>query len=204
LNAYYRVAIKAIRRIDRNHIIFVEGNRWAQDIASLDDFNDDNLALSFHFYEPLEFTFNFEMHLKYPLRSKLGQWDRSFMEKRLVALKAEADRRGRPLWCGEFGVNGRNGMAGEDRWLADILSHFKDLDIHWTYWTWKAVKNHMFPDGIFSYYPNVPWTNRQGPESGWETWKRHWPKHKQAMIESWRTENFSLNRKIAEAMNVIF
>ncbi|NTV29563.1 MAG: glycoside hydrolase family 5 protein [Candidatus Omnitrophica bacterium] len=201
LNRYYRAAIRAVRSIDRNHIIFIEGNRWAQDLACLDDFADENLALSMHFYEPFEFAFNLEPHWRYPLVNKSGRWDRGFMLRRLETLKAEADRRGRPLWCGEFGVNARDGAAGEDRWLKDILAHFGALDIHWTYWTWKAVKHYMFPDGIFSYYPNSPWVNRAGPDYGWETWKRHWPARKKDMIASWRLDKFDLNRKIAEVLH---
>ncbi len=197
LNKYYQALIKAIRASDKQHIIFVEGNRWAQDIACLDDFKDDNLALSIHFYEPLELTFNFVMQTKYPLVSRLGRWDKAVMKKRLEGYRLEADRRQRPLYCGEFGVNARGGVYEEDKWVKDVLSVFREFDIHWTYWTWKAVKNYMFPDGIMSYGPNVPWVNRPGPLSGWETWHLYWKKHKSAMIDSWKSEAFTLNNEIA-------
>jgi hypothetical protein len=95
----------------------------------------------------------------------------------------------------------RGGSAGEDRWVEDMSGHFRALGIHWSYWPWKAVKNHMFPDGIYSYGPNDPWVNRQGPLTGWETWAALWPKQKKAMIASWRTDQFSLNKKIAEALH---
>jgi endoglucanase len=201
MNAYYHQAIKEIRDADKgSHIIFIEGNRWAQDIACLDNYMDENLALSIHFYEPPEFTFDLVPHLKYPLVSKTGRWDSSMMKKRLESFKAEADRRRRPLWCGEFGVNARNGLFGEDRWLTDILGHFQALDIHWTYWTWKAIKNHMFPDGVYSYYPNDPWVNRAGPEYGWETWHRYWKDNRRAMVAFWRTESYTENKHIANAL----
>jgi aryl-phospho-beta-D-glucosidase BglC (GH1 family) len=200
MNRYYHAAIKTIRSADRNHIIFVEGNRWGQDLACLDDFADDNLVLSFHFYEPLEFTFNFVPQLKYPLSSKSGRWDKATMRQRLDALQKVADRRNRPLWCGEFGVNARGGLYGEDLWLRDVLAHFRSMDIHWTYWTWKAVKHTMFPDGINSYLPNDPWVNRPGPQTGWETWPKLWPDQKKAMIASWKTEKFQLNKAIAKVL----
>jgi aryl-phospho-beta-D-glucosidase BglC (GH1 family) len=201
MNEYYHQAIKNIRSADKgSHIIFLEGNCWARDIACLDNFMDDNLALSIHFYEPIDFTFNFVPHLKYPLVSKTGRWDSAFMKKCLEAYKVEADRRRRPLLCGEFGVHSRNGLFGEDRWLADILSHFKTLDIHWTYWTWKAVKHYMFPDGVFSYLPNDPWVNRAGPDYGWETWHRYWKDNKRAMVAFWRTEAYKENRFVSSAL----
>ncbi len=196
LNKYYHAAIKAVRSADKNHIIFLEGNRWAQDIACLDNFKDDNLALSFHFYEPLEFTFNFVPGLKYPLSG----WDKTVMRRRIEETVAVARKRGRALWCGEFGVYSRDGLYGEDAWVKDILAVFKAHDIHWSYWTWKAVRNFMFPDGINSYVPNDPWINRSGPLTGWETWHLYWADKKKAMIASWKTDAFTANQPIVKAL----
>ncbi|NLE65216.1 MAG: hypothetical protein GX606_04805, partial [Elusimicrobia bacterium] len=78
------------------------------------------------------------------------------------------------------------------------LAQFKALDIHWHYWTFKAIKNYMFPDGVYSYGANDPWVNRAGPDSGWDSWARLWPTHKKQMIASWRTEKFSLNALIVK------
>lgn len=200
LNVFYQAAIKAIRSVDRDHIIFVEGNRWAQDIVCLDEFSDDNLVLGIHFYEPLEFTFNFIPGLSYPLGSGQGRWDKVFMKKRLGESLKIAQRRGRPLWCGEFGVNTRGGLYHEDVWLKDVLAYFNAHGIHWHFWTWKAVKNHMFPDGVYSYFPNESWVHRPGPVSGWDTWPSQWPKHKKQMIASWDTKMFSENKTITAAL----
>jgi endoglucanase len=41
---------KAIREVDKNHIIFIEGNCWANNHNGLLPFSDDNTALSFHKY----------------------------------------------------------------------------------------------------------------------------------------------------------
>jgi len=70
-------------------------------------------------------------------------------------------------------------LYGEDVWLRDVLAYYNAHGIHWTYWTWKAVKNYMFPDGIYSYVPNDPWVNRPGPLYGWETWHLHWKDKKE-------------------------
>ena len=200
MNKYYHQAIKAIREVDRAHIIFVEGNRWAQDIECLDDFADEHLVLGIHFYEPLEFTFNFVPGLKYPLGSGKKCWDGAFMRKRLDSYKKTAARLGRALWCGEFGVTARFGDANEHVWLKDVLAHFKALDIHWHYWTFKAMKNYMFPDGVYSYIPNAPWVNRPGPLTGWETWHLHWQEKKKAMTSSWRTNVFQENKHISKVL----
>ncbi len=198
LNAYYKEAVKAIRSVNNKHIIFTEGNHWAQDIECLDESEDDNLVLGIHFYEPLEFTFNFIPGLIYPLKGPKLTWDKGFMRQRLESFVRSSAGRGRALWCGEFGVQSRSGKYGEDRWVADILSHFKALDIHWTYWTWKAIKHHMFPDGVMSYYPNDPWINRPGPVTGWDTWAQYWPSKEKEMIASWRTAAFSANEELVQ------
>ncbi len=196
MNAYYHAAIRAIRAVDQKHIIFVEGNRWAQDIECLDRFDDGNMVLGIHFYEPPDLTFNLVPGLRYPLPG----WDKAVMRKRLAGFAATAKKRNCALWCGEFGVNARGGFYGEDLWLKDVLSVFKSMDIHCSYWTWKAVKNHMYPDGIYSYFPNAPWVDRAGAVSGWDTWAQHWPKLKKKMTASWRTDQFTLNPAIAQAL----
>ena len=196
LNRFYKSVIKAIRSADRRHILFIEGNRWAQDIDMLEDFADDHWAYSVHFYEPAEFTFHLNHFLKYPLISKAGRWDADVMRRRMKVYLTQAQARQRPVYVGEFGINAREGVYGEDIYLRDLLKAFNDRGFHWTYWTYKAVKNHMFPDGIYSYRPNSPWVNRQGPKSGWDTWAALWPKHQKDMIASWRTKAFTPNARI--------
>ncbi|MBF0387125.1 MAG: glycoside hydrolase family 5 protein [Candidatus Omnitrophica bacterium] len=196
MNAYYHAAIKAIRAVDTKHILFVEGNTWAQDIACLDVFDDDKLVLGIHSYKPQDFTFNLVPGLKYPLAGE----GRAVIRKRMEGLAAIARKRGRALWCGEFGTNARGGLYGDDVWVKDITAAFQACEIHWSYWTWKAVKHFMYPDGIFSYYPNDPWVNRMGPVFGWDTWASLWPEHRKAMAASWRTDKFTLNKEICQAL----
>ena len=194
LNAFYKQLIKTIRRVDQNHILFVEGNRWAQDLECLEDFSDDNLAFSVHAYLPLEFTFNFVAHLQYPRETK------EILRKLSSGYAAFAQKKQRPVYVGEFGVNARQGLYGEDQWVKDILGCFQEFGFHWTYWTYKAVKNSVFPDGIFSYLENPPWVNRAGPRLGWDTYASLWPQRRKEMIESWKTEKFSLNTTILSAL----
>lgn len=200
LNRFYKELIKKVRDIDRKHILFVEGSRWAQDIECLDVIEDDNLSLSIHFYIPLEFTFNFVPGLRYPLKSKTGVWGRKNMRQFLSGYAKFAQQRKTPIFVGEYGVHSRDGLYGEGQWLKDVLNCFDEFGFHRTYWTYKAVKNHMFPDGIFSYYPNSPWVNRHGPISGWDTWASLWPSKKKEMIASWSTKAFTINKIIEKVL----
>jgi len=200
LNAFYREVVKTVRGCDRNHVIFVEGNRWATDIEYLERFPDDNLALSIHYYEPLEFTFNFVPCLAYPLKGAQGVFDRHAVHRRMAKYARVAAKYKAPVLVGEFGVNSRDGYYGEDRWVTDVLTVFEANGFHWTYWTYKAVKNSVFPDGIMSFVGNPPWVNRQGHQLGWDTYVHHWPTRKREIIRSWKTEAFRPNTKIINAL----
>ncbi|MBF0489757.1 MAG: glycoside hydrolase family 5 protein [Candidatus Omnitrophica bacterium] len=200
LNRFYKELIGKIRAIDQKHILFVEGSRWSQDIDILEDFNDDNLCLSIHYYGALEFSFNFIPGLRYPLKSKAGTWDKGAIRQFLSGYAKTAKRRQCPIFVGEWGTHSRGGAYGEDKSIEDILGCFDEFGFHRAYWTYKAIKNHMFPDGVFSYYPNSPWVNRPGPKSGWDTWASLWPTKKNEMIRSWSTKAFDVNQEIEKVL----
>ncbi len=200
LNGFYKALIKRIRAVDKNHILFIEGNRWATDIDCLQEFDDDNYTLSIHSYEPAEFTFNLVPHRIYPYKEKGRACFKAALKEHLSRYAHLSQERRLPIFAGEFGVNYRGGNYGEGRWLADMLECFKEFGFHWTYWTYKAVKNSCFPDGLFSYYENPPWVNRQGPVSGWDTYKSYWKQCRKEMIRSWRTDQFEVNRNILKVL----
>lgn len=200
LNKFYHQLIKTIRRRDQNHILFVEGNRWATDLEGLDDLNDENLVLSAHFYPPLEFTFNLIPQLSYPLRSGHSLFDKAAIAKILTTYQKFSQSRGRPILMGEFGVQSRENLYGEADWLKDVLTCFQEFEMHWTYWTYKAIKNSVFPDGIISYYDNPPWVNRLGPRTGWDQYAMLWPKQKKEMIRSWHSDRFVENKTILSTL----
>lgn len=200
LNAFYRNIIQHIRRVDKNHIIFVEGNTWAVDLDCLAKFEDDNLALSIHAYQPLDFTSHFVPHLTYPFRYNGQRWNKNIIRKQLSHYAKIAQRRAVPVFVGEFGVNYRQGLYGENLWVQDMLALFKEFGFSWTYWTYKAIKNNIFPDGLLSYYDNPPWVNRQGPLLGWDTYALHWPKRKNEIIRFWQSGDYKENTSVLDVL----
>lgn len=195
LDGFYKKLIKTIRSVDKNHILFIEGNNWAMDLNILSEYEDDNYVLSIHHYVPLDFAFNFIPQLQY---KKL--WNKAKAKKYLKKYQKISNDRKVPIFVGEFGVNSRGGLYDEHVWLKDTLQAFKELGFHWTYWTYKAVKNNAFPDGVFSYYENPPWVCREGPKMGWDTYKNHWKDKKAKMISSWKTKSFKANTNILKTL----
>ncbi|MDE5418823.1 carbohydrate-binding protein [Labilibaculum sp. DW002] len=76
-----------IRAVDPNHIIFIEGNSWANDFSGLTPAWDDNMAYSFHKY----WNYNDANALK---------WITDFR-----------DEHNRPIWLGETGENSNTWFA---------------------------------------------------------------------------------------------
>ena len=200
LNSFYKKVIKSIRSVDQNHILFIEGNKWATDVKCLDRFDDDNHVISIHNYEPIDLTFNFVPFLKYPLKSKKRTYNKQLLKKHIQQYVQYSKKHDIPIFVGEFGVHYRENVCGEVKWLDDVLDIFNKNDIHWTYWTYKAIKHFMFPDGVFSYYENPPWVHRSGPVTGWNTYHLHWRKHKKAMIRSWQTKEFKENTLVLRTL----
>lgn len=204
LKDLYDKVTKEIRDADKKHIIFLEGNFWAQRIGCLGAPSDKNTVYSIHTYAPLDFTHNFRMGLSYPGKAYSITWNKKRFELLSKPYRAFMEGNKVPLYMGEFGVNARDGYYGEIEWVDDMISVFEDMGMHWTYWTYKTVANYAYPDGIYRYVDNPLWVNRQGPIAGWETYAGLWPKEKGSMIFSWRTENFAPNEKLLAVLKKWF
>jgi aryl-phospho-beta-D-glucosidase BglC (GH1 family) len=158
LQKFYQRTIKEIRKIDKNHILFLEANNYGQQLRSLGRPRDKNIVYSIHFYQPINFTFNFQPHLQYPGYIDGKYWNRKQVYKMIVPYYELAQKWQVPIYVGEFGINYRSPkFYGELRYLQDVLICFKRLGFHWTYWTYKAVAGGLYPDGIYQYLPNAPW-----------------------------------------------
>ena len=193
----YKQAIKAIREIDKNHIVFLEGNNWGRDIEFMGKPWDENMVYSIHFYVPLEFIFGFVRNLRYPGKMGKGHFSKANLKQDLDKYYRLKKKWGVPIYVGEFGQNSRCVYCHRElSWLKDTLALFKQLRFHWTYWTWKAVAQGVYPDGIYQYQENPAWINRQGPISGWETYYSLWNKHKKEICTSWQTKSFTLNQPL--------
>jgi len=203
LRNFYKEAVKYIRKADKNHIIFLEGNFWSRVLEDIGEPFADNLCYSVHYYDPLDFTHNFHKGFKYPGVIHGEYWDKERIRRDLEAYYSLTTKWNVPIFLGEFGVNSRCGKCdGELRWLKDVLQLCDEYDFHWTYWTYKAVANSIFPDGLYQYFPNPAWINRIGPIYGWENYYTLWKKYKKDIIISWETGNFRENKLLANLLTL--
>ncbi|MCM8791814.1 MAG: glycoside hydrolase family 5 protein [Candidatus Omnitrophica bacterium] len=197
----YKDVVSVIRKIDRKHIIFLEGNRWAQDIDFLGSPWEDNLVYSIHFYAPLEFTFGFVRNLKYPGKIQGKHFSKDNLKRLLNRYYQIKERYQVPIYVGEFGQQSRCSYCGKEfLWLKDTLEIFKEFGFSWTYWTYKAIAGGMYPDGLFQYLDNPSWVAREKLIFGWETYFSLWEKYKRNIVDSWQTKNFKINPSLAKVL----
>jgi aryl-phospho-beta-D-glucosidase BglC (GH1 family) len=147
MNSVYRRLVTEIRKIDSRHIVFLEGDGYAQFFSGLEQPFDDNLAYSSHNYTVPGFgpgKYPGEIHP----RSASAQGPESWDAKRLERSFLDADgtkftrQHNVPLWVGEFGAV-YNGPSDENadrlRALDDQIGIFEQNDAHWTTWNYKDV-----------------------------------------------------------------
>lgn len=139
INDLYRRIATAIREIDPDHIIILEGDNFSSRFDGLDAPFVDNLVYSSHNYNSAGFGPG-----PYPGIIDDTYWDRRQQEK--VFLGHQGTRftqtHAAPLWVGEFG-SPYNGVANEVparmQALDDQLDVFESYGAHWTTWTYKDV-----------------------------------------------------------------
>lgn len=106
----FEKTIDAIREVDTNHIIFIEGNCWANNFNGLYALAqyDSNLSFSFHKY----WNFNNQQAMQ------------RFLDVR--------DSLHIPLYLGETGEN-------SNTWFTDMVKQMEELNIGWSTWAYKQM-----------------------------------------------------------------
>lgn len=114
LVSLYRSIIAAIREVDPDHIIVLEGDTYAHDFSFFPPPADSNLMYEFHEYSLLN-----------------SSW-RTPNEKALEPFLKLRTATHVPLWLGEFGEETLD-------WQAQMVELMKTNQIGWAVWPWKRV-----------------------------------------------------------------
>ena len=139
INRVYRQVTEAIRKVDAQHIIFLEGDYFSSRFEGLEAPFAENLVYSSHNYNAGGFGPG-----AYPGEIGGVRWDKEM--QRQVFLNHSGRRfcqkHNVPLWVGEFGA-AYNGPAQEIpdrlRALDDQLAVYNEYGAHWTMWTYKDI-----------------------------------------------------------------
>ncbi|HEY5041285.1 MAG TPA: cellulase family glycosylhydrolase [Verrucomicrobiae bacterium] len=109
----YQRIIAAVRAVDTQHLIILEGNKLATDFSMFAQPLTNNLAYSFHLYN----------------------WFGDDRASRLAQYRALSTSQNVPMWCGEFGENNYAMIHTTVEMFESPENSFSG----WSFWTWKKT-----------------------------------------------------------------
>lgn len=134
LTEFYDDITRAIRTVDNNHIIFLEGDHFAMQFDCIHHIYDDNTALTFHYYPTV-----WEPELFSPKYDKEKRQKK--FEEILVNIASIRDQFHRPILCGEAGYDiDKENVRHTIELLEDTLKLFNIHNISWTLWCYKDAQ----------------------------------------------------------------
>jgi endoglucanase len=188
INALYSGIISAIRKNNDHHILFIEPNMWAADFKGIKVPKDDNFAWSVHFYQPINFTFNWDPLLKCPGKKEIKRLLNNYRD-----IQARDDV---PIFVGEFGVSSRCPECNAElKWVERVLSVFGEFGWSWSYWTYKSVAGMLVPDGLFRIF-NHEIFRRESTTPGMENIYAILKYDERKFYKTLDTGNFSLHKEL--------
>ena len=159
IKPFYDRVVAAVRAIDPDHIIFLDGNRYATEFTAFEG-NElyPNTVYAAHDYK----TPGFVWGGPYPGLTRGIHVDRAHVEKTFLERTAFMRKTGTPIWIGEFGPVYTNDPDADDhkfRLLADQLDIYNAHGASWSIWAYKDVGG----QGLVSAAPDSPWRQRLQP-----------------------------------------
>ena len=119
LEPMYRRITEAIRRVDKNHMITLEGVDWANDWSVFTKPFDGNIFYQFHYY----------------------CWDRPLALRNIDQYLEKRNEFNTPVWVGETGENNNTIYWG-------TTQYFEANNIGWSFWPWKKMDTQNTPYSI--------------------------------------------------------
>lgn len=148
LNKIYFDLVKEIRKIDPNHIIFIEGNYWGTDFSKINPPFDDNIVYSVHYYCPAAVQI-----CRYPGEINGMMYNIDSMKADMDARDDYMKKYNVPCWVGEFGVRRFENLEDKNQILKDYITVFEERGHSWCYWSFKdmGLRGPLYID------PKSPW-----------------------------------------------
>lgn len=151
----YRRLVEAVRGIDPNHTIFLDGNTYSTEFDMFDDEPWPNTVYTLHDYVPAGLGRGGD----YPGYTD-GTWiDRDYARQKFLQRSEYARRTGTPIMVGEFApiyTGDERVDAMRRRILADQLEIYREHDVSWTSWMYKDLGR----QGLVGVSPDSPYRRR--------------------------------------------
>jgi hypothetical protein len=154
MNAFHHQCIAAIREVDARHIIVINGDKHATDLAALDaaTFTDPQVMAAGHYYF---FTTPLQQIMEFPCTKDGVTYDESYViHKTGLATRTARDLIARPEFLNEFGTGYWGPHAAAHRKVVGtIIAWCEREGVHWNLWHWKDVR----AMGLLRMRDDAPW-----------------------------------------------
>lgn len=157
IEPFYQRIVEAVRSIDPDHIIFLDGNRYSQDFSGFGS-PFSNVVYAIHHYPAPGFIDGGP----YPGVSRGEYCDKSVLHKNFIHACQYMLENQAPIWVGEFGpvyIGSQDEDAMRYQLLEDQLSLYQELGASWSIWTYKDLGL----QGIVNLRPNSKWVQKIQP-----------------------------------------
>jgi len=134
---YYKRLRDAIRTIDRDHILFLEGDRYATDFSKFTEVWN-NVVYTNHDYAVPGFISGGD----YPGITGGKYYDKDTLERDFLKKSEFMFSRHVPLWVGEFGPVYTGDSKKDDmryQILKDQLAYYNKYNVSWCIWLYKDM-----------------------------------------------------------------
>jgi hypothetical protein len=156
IKPFYDRVIGAVRQVDPDHIIFLDGNRYATDFSAFENAPlYPNTVYTAHDYALPGFVYGGP----YPGVTQGVFVDRGQVEDTFLRRTEFMRSTGTPIWIGELGPVFTGDPARDDqryRLLQDQLDIYQQYGAGWSIWAYKDVGG----QGLVSAAPDSPWRER--------------------------------------------
>ena len=142
---FYRRLVAAIRAVDPDHVVFLDGNTYATEFDVFDE-PFENAVYTLHDYVPAGL-------------GRSPHYSREEAEQKFLERSAYARSTGTPILVGEFGPIYTGDEARDARLrgiLADQLDLYRRHQASWALWMYKDIGR----QGLVSVRPDTPYRRR--------------------------------------------
>jgi hypothetical protein len=156
IKPFYDRVVAAVRAVDPDHIIFLDGNRYSTDFSAFEGFPAyPNTVYSAHDYKLPGFVFGGP----YPGITQGVYVDRAQLERTFLDRTEFMRSTGTPIWIGEFGPVFTGDPERDDQryqLLQDQLDIYQEYGAGWSIWAYKDIGG----EGVVSAAADSPWRER--------------------------------------------
>ena len=134
---YYKRLREAVRKVDRHHILFLEGDHYATDFSTFTEVWDNVVYTNHDYAVP-----GFISGGPYPGTTRGTYYDKDTLERDFLKKSEFMFSRHVPLWVGEFGpVYTGDPTKDEMRYqiLKDQLAYYNKYKVSWCIWLYKDM-----------------------------------------------------------------